>query len=154
MTSSTLKTNHLAEQFGLEEDDLPKDAFPLSYKTLMIHQQADTALQQLALNNPKYSLTQFHGGGKTRTLITKENKIVVPATLQKRCINWYHLSLCHPGAARTEQTIRQHFTWKNLQQDVKNACKSCKVCQFTQRKSTKYGKLPAMAAETVPCAIT
>ena len=81
MQPSTLKTGNLAKHFGLEEDDLPQDAFPLSYKTLMIHQQADKALQQLALTNPKYSLTQFHGGGKTRTLITKDNKIVVPATL-------------------------------------------------------------------------
>ena len=57
MKPFSLKPQNNAEHFGLEEDDLPKDAFPLSYKTLMIHQQADTALQQLALTNPKYSLT-------------------------------------------------------------------------------------------------
>ena len=32
---------NMAEHFGLEEDHPPKAAFPLSYKTLMIHQQAD-----------------------------------------------------------------------------------------------------------------
>ena len=80
----------------------------------------------------------------------KNNKIVVPATLQKRCINWYHLSLCHPGVTRTEQMIRQHFMWKNLRQDVEKACKSCKTCQFTKRKSINYGKLPAKEAKASP----
>ena len=110
ISSKPLSPLQAAEAFGLEEDDLPSDAFPLSYKTIMIHQQADRHLQQLALNNDNYSLTQFHGGGKTRTLITKDKIIVVPETLQKRCVQWYHLSLCHPRVTRMEQTIRQHFT--------------------------------------------
>ena len=92
----------------------------------------------------------MYGGGKTRSLITKDNKIVVPATLQKRCVNWYHLSLCHPGITRTEQTIRQHFTWKNLRQDVEKACKTCQTCQLTKKKSIKYGKLPVKEAEAIP----
>ena len=46
MTPSSLTTDNLGEHFGLEEDDLPKDAFPLSYKTLMQHQQSDRKLQQ------------------------------------------------------------------------------------------------------------
>ena len=64
MHTSSLTKDNLAEHFGLEEDDLPKDAFPLSYRTIMLHQQSDRKLQQLALTNPHYSLTQFHGGGK------------------------------------------------------------------------------------------
>ena len=35
---------NMAEHFGLEVDDIPEDSFPLSYKTLMIHQQPDLAL--------------------------------------------------------------------------------------------------------------
>ena len=76
MTSTSIPPEQAAEHFGLEEDDLPDDAFPLSYKTLMIHQQADKALQALALKNKNYSLTQFHGGGKTRSLITKMIKLL------------------------------------------------------------------------------
>ena len=75
---------------------------------------------------------------------------MVPATLQKCCINWHHLSLCHPGVTRTEQTIRQHFTWKNLRQDVEKACKTCQICQLTQKKSIKYVKLPVKEAEAIP----
>ena len=38
MKSSSFTKYNLAEHFGLEEDDLSKDAFPLSYKTIMQHQ--------------------------------------------------------------------------------------------------------------------
>ena len=71
----------MAEHFGLEEDDLPPDAFPLNYKTLMIHQQQDKALLKLAEANKAYSLKIFRGGGKQRSLIVKQDKIVVPKTL-------------------------------------------------------------------------
>ena len=70
--------------------------------------------------------------------------------LQKHFVNWYHLSLCHPGVTRTEQTIRQHFTWKTLRQDVEKACKTCQTCQLIKRKSIKYDKIPAKKAETTP----
>ena len=76
--------------------------------------------------------------------------MVMPQTLQKRCVQWYHESLCHPGMTRTEQTIRQHFTWKNLRGDVERACKKCKICQKTKKKTIKYGKLPAKEAEAEP----
>ena len=116
----------------------------------MQEQVADADLLANAEAKDGYVLTKFQGGGKQRTLITKEGKIVMPKSLQKRCVDWYHLVLCHPGMTRTEQTIRQHFTWKNLRGDVQKACKTCKVCQLTKRKSIKYGKLPAKVAESKP----
>ena len=74
----------------------------------------------------------------------------MPATLQQRCVQWYHESLCHPGESRTEQIIRQHFTWKNLKGEVEKACKTCQICQLTKKKSIKYGKLPPKVAEAEP----
>ena len=44
----------MADHFGLEEDDLPPDVFPLNYKTLMIHQQQDKALFKLTETNKAY----------------------------------------------------------------------------------------------------
>ena len=63
---------YMVEHFGLEEDDLPTDAFPLSYKTLMIHQQADKPLMNTAKTHKGYAVAQFHGGGKTMALIVKD----------------------------------------------------------------------------------
>ena len=41
-----------------------------------------------------------------------------------------------------EQTIRQHFTWKNLRQDVAYACGQCHTCQVMKRAKKKYSHLP------------
>ena len=147
------KTNNvdLAEHFGLEEDDVPDDAHPINYKTLMTNQQKDNKLIENARKYPdRYTLRTFHGAGKTRRLICKENKICVPSTLQKRMVEWYHNHLCHPGETRTEQTIRQHFTWKNLRETVHDVCSKCHTCQLCKRNKKKYGKLPEKQAEHVP----
>ena len=141
------------EQFSFEDDYLPPDTFPLTFKTLMVHQQQDELLQQIVKDNNQYSPKIFRGGGKTRELIVKSGKIVVSATLQQRCMQWYHESLCYPGSTRTEDTIRQHFTWKNLRGDVEKACKKCKLYQFTKKKSIKYGKLPHKEVEAKPWGI-
>jgi hypothetical protein len=65
-------------------------------------------------------INSFHGAGKVHKLICQDDKIVVPTKLQKPVVQWYHTQLCHPGTTRTEETIRQHFTWKGLRPIVKD----------------------------------
>ena len=65
-------------------------------------------------------------------------------------VEWYHNHLCHPGKTRTQQTIRQHFTWKNLRETVHDVCSKCHTCQLCKRNKNKYGKLPEKQAEHVP----
>ena len=91
----------MAEIFGIEKDDMPDHAYPLSYKTIQKHQQADKELLQLAMSKDNYAEAIFHGGGKQCHLIVKDYKIVIPKTLQSRCVNWHHEVLCHPTMTRT-----------------------------------------------------
>ena len=95
-------------------------------------------------------MRSFRGGGIERKLITRGTKIVVPAKLQKRIVNWYHQTLCHPGETRTEATIGQHFYWEHMRRDVHKECSTCHLCQVTKRTKKKYGHLPAKEAECVP----
>ena len=133
------------------KDRIVEDDFPLSYPTLEAEQRKDKTLQKLALaSSTSYSFQMFHGGGKSYKLLCREGKICVPDTLQKKCVDWYHAVLCHPGETRTELTIRQHFYWKNLRDDVVNHCKKCERCQITKRKTIKYGHVPEKEAETEP----
>ena len=136
---------------SLATHELPPETFPLTYKTISEKQNLDASLlQAIRDKTPHYAITIFRGGGKTRELITFKGKIVIPETLQRRCVEWYHINLCHPGETRTEQTIRQHFYWKNLRKDVENTCRTCSTCQLTKRKTIKYGHLPAKEAEIEP----
>ena len=92
----------------------------------------------------------FHGGGKEHTLITKFEKIVVPDKLQQRIVDWYHQQLCHPGTKRTEATIRQHFTFKNVRKMVEDTIKICPICQKYKKGISKFGFLPEKVAEANP----
>ena len=141
----------LAEHYGLEKDDLPKTAHPTKYKTIMSHQLKDKSLMKLISNKVKhYSNKEFHGAGKNYSLICYKDKIVIPKDLQKRVVEWYHHTLCHPGETRTELSIAQHFYWKGLRNTVHDVCTKCDACQFLKRGKKKYGKLPPKQAEAQP----
>jgi len=144
---------------GLSDDNLdalvttevPEDIFPLTFKLISEHQNLDKPLlQKIREKAPHYAINIYHGGGKTRELVTYKGKIFIPHTIQRRCVEWYHVNLCHPGETRTEQTIRQHFYWPTIRQDVEHICRKCPTCQFTKKKTIKYGHLPPKEAETEP----
>ena len=131
-------------------EELNDDAFALTYKTIAAEQQQDKLLIDKVKTDSNYTVKTFHGGGKKRSLITHKDKIVLPVSLQQRTINWYHKILCHPGEVRTEQTVRQHFTFKGLREMVSKSCKTCDTCQRTKKNKKHYGHLPPKKAEAIP----
>ena len=139
-----------ASLLGFDKTDAADDAFPLSYKRISYLQTQDTELQQKVLDNDKYSLTTFRGGGKSYDLITYRRKIFIPKSLQRRTVDWYHGYLCHPGETRTEQTIRLHYYWPNLRDTVHEVCHKCHSCQVTKKQHKKYGHVPPKEAEATP----
>lgn len=104
----------------------------------------------LRKDESKYHLTDFHGGGKSRTLVCYKNKIVVPTKLQKHTIDWYHTVLCHPGINRTEETIAQHLYWPKMRDQITNYVSACPTCQKSKKRVKKYGHLPPKVAEAEP----
>ena len=125
-------------------------SFPLTLSHIDRCQQADPLLRKHIKTNKEYTLKPFRGGGKTRELIVRNSKIVIPKTLQRAAVEWYHSYLCHPGETRTESTLRQHFWRNNLRETVHTVCQTCDVCQRTKKVQSKYGKLPEKAAEAEP----
>jgi hypothetical protein len=127
-------THYLADNFGLEDDDLPEDIYPLQYKFIATHQnQQKDLFIKLNKQQDGFHLKSFCGGGKKRSLICRNEKIVIPNTLQWRVVTWYHDILCHSGETRTEQTLRQQFWWPKLRNDVHDVCSKCDTCQRTKR---------------------
>ena len=43
---------------------MPEEAHPTNYKTIMLNQQKDKDLIQIAKTDKNYSIKQFHGTGK------------------------------------------------------------------------------------------
>jgi Integrase zinc binding domain len=101
-------------------------------------QHEDTQLLEIAHNNQEYSTkTLLH-----HPVIHYKNKIVVPQSLQKQVIKWYHNTLLHPRINRTTKGINQHFHWKNLMSNIKKHCEACNTCAHYKKYTQQYGILP------------
>ena len=83
-------------------------------------------------------------------ILCKNGKMVIPKSLQKRAVAWYHHYLQHPGNTRLEETLRLSMYWKGLRKTVQSHVKKCHSCQVNKRRNHKYGKLPAKLAITTP----
>ena len=141
---------NISQLYGYDDEDLPDSAYPIRYHDIAKAQKTDAKLQQKIVSQKYYTLDTFRGGNKDHRLICRNNKICLPAALQKKTVDWYHEMLCHPGETRTEHTLCQHFDRKGLRTTVHGVCKKCPTCQRAKINNQKYGKLPPKQAETNP----
>jgi hypothetical protein len=135
--SDDVPTNLVSEIYAI--DDLNSNTnfdFPLAMSLMKEEQEKDEkvqgALQKYATND------RFD---------TIEGKIIVPATLQKQIIDWYHSNLRHPGVMRTINSISQSFYWKEIRPQVEEHIKTCDECQCHKMVGKpQYGILPLVPA--------
>jgi hypothetical protein len=82
--TTDMESLDMADCYGLDSDDLPDDAFLISY-TLLDHEQKKdkSLLKQAPTTTRAYSLKKFHGGGATVCLLCFKDKIVVLTSLTK-----------------------------------------------------------------------
>ena len=97
--------------------------------------QTTTVIRRLLIED-------FSWGRQVLRMIVRNDKIVIPKTLQQRVVEWYHWHLCHPGETCTENTIHLHYWWDKLRDTVHNVCNKCHTCQMTKKTFQKYGHLP------------
>ena len=71
----------------------------------------------------------FGGNNIDHTLITCEDKIVIPSKLQGYVLHWYHKYLLHPGMDTTEAMIRQHLYWPYKRDADRKEVINCDTCQ-------------------------
>ena len=70
------------------------------------------------------------------TVHTYKDKVWVPAELQLRIIEWYHLNLQHAGVTRTVNTIVQIFGWPGLHRQVQTHIASLVTSVSDSRQPT------------------
>ena len=138
------------DAFALGDEEFPS-GYPLTYRQITFEQRKDKSLQkQLKAKPDEYKLKTYRYSDKSYELVTKEDKIVLPKSLQRSGTEWYHLNLCHPGQTRMELTMGQHYTWTGMRNTILRVCNACAICQTSKKRSKKYGKLPPKAPETIP----
>ena len=88
------------------------DTYPLSYPELSAKQKADKKLQKDLKDNKRFKKEDYKFSDKTFQLILRDDKIVVPKSLQRRAAQWYYDQLLHTGETRMELTIGQPIAGK------------------------------------------
>jgi hypothetical protein len=140
----------MAEAFGIKSKKKTKDEdyeFPMQIPYITKMQDKDKSLmKELTKSDHKYKITKI----ERTSVLTLNGKIFKPKAIGNPVIDWYHQYLCHPGATRTELTIRNTMTWPRLTRNIQSYCKTCKVCQFNKKTRKQYGKIPVKMAEATP----
>jgi hypothetical protein len=122
-----------------------EDEFPLNLALIAEQQLNNEKLQSaLASQQPGYKK------------IVKENvelyahaqleTIYVPASLCASLLQWYHLTLQHPGVKRMQATLKENFYWPGVDAAVESLVQKCDTCQKCKITAVKrYGKIPLPA---------
>ena len=140
----------LADLLAADDEDLP-ESYPLSYKEIYLRQQEDEVLLEKVQDSPDvYSQKAFKHSDKSYDLWTKNDKIVLPQSMQRRATEWYHVHLLHPGQTRMELTIGQHYCWTGMRKTITTVCRACRVCKQAKHGHQKYGILPPKVPESIP----
>ena len=132
-----------SELYCYGTETLSKADFPLDYKHISQAQLKDKKLLQIRdKKDSPYETQTFMSADKQIPVICYNGKMVIPSSLQKRVIEWYHTYLSHPGINRTEETIGQHLYWPKMRDQITHAVTSCPICQRNKKQRKKYGHLP------------
>jgi hypothetical protein len=83
-------------------------------------------------------------------VLCKDGKLVIPKSLQKQVVQWYHHYLQHPGHTHLEETLRAAMYWKSMHTSIRSYVKKCQSCQINKRQKLKYGKLPTKLVISTP----
>ena len=66
LVSSSSNVHDMADFYGLDKDDLPSDAFPITYQLINHEQNKDkTLLATIKQGVKHYMLKEFHGGSSS-----------------------------------------------------------------------------------------
>ena len=142
---STSLSVYMQESMNLvfvNQDD--EDAiYPLTTREIAEAQKHDVELNTMT---EKYGYTtQLVENTK---VLCKDNKMVIPTSLQHRAVAWYHHYLQHPGNMCLEETLYLSMYWKGLRKTVQSHVTKCHSCQVNKCRHHKYRKLPAKLAIT------
>ena len=129
--------------------------FPLDLRMIRDAQKDDDQLERMLRNKNSGEKFRKVSVQNIRLWTIKNShsegqRVFVPAKARGGIITWFHQNLHHVGAERTEKTIRQHFAWPGLVDQVEKFVRKCSICQKKKKTGIKnYGKIPMSLDTTV-----
>ena len=147
------------EAFDMMEGSWRRFYQPITFVEISREQKKDEGIKKLQEQAPDQLGELFEDIGKMTGpdyVVTQQDpvdhrgRILVPANLTKKLMSWYHAMLIHPGGNRLYNTLRQHYTWRNMQHDVCQLVKTCDAWKRAKRGTRGMGKIPLKDIETEP----
>jgi hypothetical protein len=130
-----------------EEDEI----YPITTIEISEAQRKDQELKAYYKKNPIMPKKDLYLQLVEDTkVLCKNGKLIIPTSLQRRAVAWYHHYLQHPGHSHLEETMRSVMYWKGMRTTIQRYVKSCRSCQVNKRHSLKYGHVPPKLVITTP----
>ena len=127
--SDDIPSNLVSEIYAIDElNSNTNFDFPLAMSLIKEEQNKDDKIQEALRKhstNVRFGTMTF-GNISVHTI---DKKIIIPTSLQRRIIEWYHSNLRHPGITRAINSISQTFYWKGIRPQVEDHIKTCDECQ-------------------------
>ena len=101
-------------EFVFANSQEEESIYPLTVSEIAEAQKEDESLKALAKSD-KYKMELV----EDVELLCKDGKLVIPKSLQRRAVEWYHHYMQHPGSTRLEETLRGSMYWKGMRQTVR-----------------------------------
>ena len=136
--------HEMSHAFGADAREVEDEKFPMRPRLVSHEQQKDIVIKALLEKGLNEVTTETV---EDATLVMFKGRIVVPKTLQKRIVAWYHEYLIHPGETRMIETMSKLYFWPKMAEAIKGHVKRCKQCQLRKKGRKAYGKLPPKEAE-------
>jgi hypothetical protein len=83
-------------------------------------------------------------------MVCKDGRMIIPKSLRRRPVLWFHRYLQHPGHTRLEETMNATIYWKGMCTSIRSITKSCKACQVNKKQRLKNGQILPKTVTTVP----
>jgi hypothetical protein len=116
--------------------------FPLNLELITEYQAKDEQLQTALTKRPTKFMAEMRDG--TKLYVHETSKaIYVPVSLRNPILQWYHITLVHPGIKHMQATLKEHFCWPGVDAAIEELVRTCPTCQKCKIKAVKkYGKIP------------
>lgn len=126
------------------EDDADTEKFPVLPQPIAKEQQKCCKVRHCAEKSSQ-EIREWRAEGVQ--LLTHNQQIIAPQSLQQRIAAWCHVRLRHPGHGQMLKTLQQVHWWETMQNDVRRHVCACQKCQLCKTVRKKHGSLPAEEAE-------
>ncbi len=105
-----------------------KEIYPLTTHKFADAQGADTTNKHLFKRNAVVDQGLEIKLIENTLCVCKGGRLVIPKSLQKRAVMWYHHYLQHPGHTCLEVMMNAAMYWKGMCTTIQTITMSCKTC--------------------------